>query len=114
MFHNRCHPERNEVESKDLRMGLVLSKDDDAKIPLLVIPPEAYFLTDEKVGKESPRNFRMFLGLFRRTKGGSEGSAASGRASDPSEWPRSKKSRNCVSPKIFSGTATGCDQIFVF
>ena len=32
------------------------------------IPPEAYFLTDEKVGKESPRNFRMFLGLFRRLK----------------------------------------------
>ncbi len=32
------------------------------------IPPGAYFLTDEKVGKESPRNFRMFLGLFRRPK----------------------------------------------
>ena len=32
------------------------------------IPPGAYFLTDEKVCKESPRNFRMFLGLFRRPK----------------------------------------------
>ena len=30
--------------------------------------PRAYFLTDEKVCKESPRNFRMFLGLFRRPK----------------------------------------------
>ena len=35
-------------------------------------PPGAYFLTDEKVGKESPRNFRMFLGLFRRLKGAAE------------------------------------------
>ena len=64
-----CHSERNEVESKDLRMGLGRSDDEGAKISPLVIPPEAYFLTDEKVGKESPRNFRMFLGLFRRTKG---------------------------------------------
>ena len=29
----------------------------------------SYFLTDEKVCKESPRNFRRFLGLFGRTKG---------------------------------------------
>ena len=32
-------------------------------------PPGAYFLTDEKVGKESPRTFRMVLGLSRRPKG---------------------------------------------
>ena len=38
---------------------------------------------------------------------GSEGSAAGGRYSDPSEWQRSTKSRKSVSPKILSGTATG-------
>ena len=38
---------------------------------------------------------------------GSEPSAASGRKSEVSEWQRSKKSRKSVSPKIFSGTATG-------
>ena len=38
---------------------------------------------------------------------GSEGSAAGGERSDPSEWPRSIKSRKSVSPKILSGTATG-------
>ena len=38
------------------------------KLIVQFIAPQAYFLTDEKVGKESPRNFRMFLGLFRRTK----------------------------------------------
>ena len=32
-------------------------------------PPGAYFLTDEKVGKESPRTFRTVLGLSRRPKG---------------------------------------------
>ena len=30
--------------------------------------PGAYFLVGGKVCKESPRNFRMFLGLFRRPK----------------------------------------------
>ena len=34
-------------------------------------------------------------------------SAAGGRYSEASEWQRSKKSRKCVSPKIFSGTARG-------
>ena len=38
---------------------------------------------------------------------GSEGSAAGGGRSDPSEWQRSIKSRESVSPKILSGTATG-------
>ena len=38
---------------------------------------------------------------------GSEGSAAGGGGSDPSEWQRSIKSRESVSPKILSGTATG-------
>ena len=38
---------------------------------------------------------------------GNEGSAACGGRSDPSEWQRSIKSRNSVSPKILSGTATG-------
>ena len=31
--------------------------------------PQAYFLTDEKVGKESPGNFRRFPGPFGRPKG---------------------------------------------
>ena len=38
---------------------------------------------------------------------GSELSAAGGRKSEASEWQRSIKSRNSVSPKILSGTATG-------
>ena len=38
---------------------------------------------------------------------GNESSAAGGRFSETSEWQRSKKSRESVSPKIFSGTATG-------
>ena len=38
---------------------------------------------------------------------GSDPSAARGRYSEVSEWQRSKKSRKSVSPKIFSGTATG-------
>ncbi len=38
---------------------------------------------------------------------GSEGSAACGGRSDPSEWQRSIKSRESASPKILSGTATG-------
>ena len=38
---------------------------------------------------------------------GSDGSAAGGRGSDLSEWPRSIKSRISASPKILSGTATG-------
>jgi hypothetical protein len=38
---------------------------------------------------------------------GSDASAAGGRVSELSEWQRSKKSRKSVSPKIFSGTATG-------
>ena len=38
---------------------------------------------------------------------GSEGSAACGGCSDPSEWQRSTKSRISVSPMILSGTATG-------
>ena len=37
--------------------------------------PWAYFLTDEKVGKESPRTFRMVLGLSRRPKGEADGIA---------------------------------------
>ena len=43
---------------------------------------------------------------YHRTVHGSDGSAAGGRYSDLSEWPRSIKSRKSVSPKILSGTAT--------
>ena len=35
----------------------------------ITFPPGAYFLTDEKVGKESPGNFRRFPGPFGRLKG---------------------------------------------
>ena len=55
-----------------------------------------------------------FLVLPNRTAGeipGNEGSAAGGGRSDPNEWQRSIKSRKGVSPKILSGTATGCRQI---
>ena len=38
---------------------------------------------------------------------GSEPTAAGGGRKEASEWQRSKKSRKSVSPKIFSGTATG-------
>ena len=38
---------------------------------------------------------------------GSEPTAAGGGSREASEWQRSKKSRESVSPKIFSGTATG-------
>ena len=34
---------------------------------------KSYFLTDEKVCKESPRTFRMVLGLSRRPKGEADG-----------------------------------------
>ncbi len=44
--------------------------------------------------------------VLRTPAGGSEGSTASGRISDLSEWQRSIKSRISVSPKILSGTAT--------
>ena len=38
---------------------------------------------------------------------GNEPTAAGGGGREASEWQRSKKSRKSVSPKIFSGTATG-------
>ena len=40
---------------------------------------------------------------------GSEGSAACGGLSDPSEWQRWKNSKKSVSLQNFSGTATGKD-----
>ena len=48
---------------------MVRDEEDTGSIPAGgTLAPQAYFLTDEKVCKESPMNFRMFLGLFRRPK----------------------------------------------
>ena len=57
------------------------------------------------VGSHEPSTIRM-CNDYHRTVHGSDGSAAGGRYSDLSEWPRSIKSRDGVSPKILSGTAT--------
>ena len=66
----------------------------------------SYFLTDEKVCKESPRTSRMVLGLPRRPKG-SDGSAACGGGSDLSEWQRSADDDAAPSARKLPGTATG-------
>ncbi len=56
---------------------------------------------------KAPSDEGAVICRFQANDWGSDPSAACGRFSEGSEWQRSKKSRESVSPMIFSSIATG-------
>ena len=57
------------ASQKDWGIVILSEQSESKNLGSALFTPQAYFPTDEKVGKESPGNFRRFPGPFGRLKG---------------------------------------------